>query len=466
MADPIQGTDQGETISAFDPTGVIVYGHGGDDIINTGDGDDEVYGGSGDDWISLRQGNNIAFGDSGNDEIRGGAARDILFGGDGDDRLMGGVGGGDDDLYGGDGNDRLSGTMGNDRIWGGPGDDTIFGGTQGNDILYGDAGDDTIWGGGRQLPSLQHIYGGDGKDHLIGDDGDDVIFGGADGDLVWGSHHRDICYGGSGRDSVHGNYGDDLLYGDSGKDKLYGAQASDVVYGGSGNDRVSGSGGKDWLYGGPGNDRVFGNKDDDVLAPGTGRDRVDGHSGVNTLSYEDVNASVRISIPNKKYKGEAGNDDIRNVDNLIGSQKGDELKPTKDGYAYGEGGSDVIKSAGSSKMRGDEGNDRLVGGKNKDIFWLQDPDEFGADTIVRFQSKDKLRLDGSDFGFGGSLSGDELVNRDSGHAPSGSDAQLIYDQDSKTLWFDSDGIGSDGAVQVAKFKGGPGSLSGNDFDII
>ena len=88
--------------------------------------------------------------------------------------------------------------------------------------------------------------------------------------------------------------------------------------------------------------------------------------------------------------------------------------------------------------------------------------------MAKFDSgKDKLRLDGSDFGLGGSLSARanwSIVT--AAMLPSGSEAQLIYDKDSKTLWFDSDGTGSDGAVQVAKFKGGPGSLAVNDFDII
>ena len=47
-----------------------------------------------------------------------------------------------------------------------------------------------------------------------------------------------------------------------------------------------------------------------------------------------------------------------------------------------------------------------------------------------------------------------------------SGAQLIYDRNDKTLWFDADGIGAGGAVEVAKFKGGPSSLSPGDFDII
>jgi len=67
---------------------------------------------------------------------------------------------------------------------------------------------------------------------------------------------------------------------------------------------------------------------------------------------------------------------------------------------------------------------------------------------------------------GDSLTGDELVNRENGHDSSGTGAQLIYDKSSKTLWVDADGAGPQGAVEVAKFKGGPGSLSASDFDIV
>ena len=68
-----------------------------------------------------------------------------LDGGPGNDTLYGGPGGGDDVLAGGTGNDQLVGGQGADTLIGGPGDDSLAGGT-GNDIFVFGPGDgaDTV----------------------------------------------------------------------------------------------------------------------------------------------------------------------------------------------------------------------------------------------------------------------------------------------------------------------------------
>jgi Ca2+-binding RTX toxin-like protein len=119
-------------------------------------------------------------------------------------------------------------------------------------------------------------------------------------------------------------------------------------------------------------------------------------------------------------------------------------------------------------MRGDEGSDRLYGDNHrKDVFWLQDLDATG-DQLYKFKSgQDKLRIDGSDFGIGGSLDGSELVNDSNGHDATEAKAQLIYDQASSSLWLDADGTGGQAGIRIASFnKGAPGSLSTGDFDVV
>lgn len=59
------------------------------------------------------------------------------------------------------------------HIFGGSGDDTVWG-MYGNNILYGGAGNDTIYGGvGNDV-----LVGGSGDDYLEGDDGNDILLGG------------------------------------------------------------------------------------------------------------------------------------------------------------------------------------------------------------------------------------------------------------------------------------------------
>jgi Ca2+-binding RTX toxin-like protein len=84
-------------------------------------------------------------GTSGSDALTTGSGNDTINGNQGDDVIVGG--GGDDVLNGGTGNDALYGLEGNDSIKGDEGNDYLEGGT-GNDTLEGGGGIDTINPGG------------------------------------------------------------------------------------------------------------------------------------------------------------------------------------------------------------------------------------------------------------------------------------------------------------------------------
>jgi ELWxxDGT repeat protein len=88
-------------------------------------------------------------------------------------------------VYGGGGNDILYGSRAADRLNGGDGDDWISGGA-GRDVIYGEFGDD-------------RLFGGDGIDFLCGEFGNDTIRGGEGIDRI----ARLI-----GLDDVKGNAGD------------------------------------------------------------------------------------------------------------------------------------------------------------------------------------------------------------------------------------------------------------------
>lgn len=83
--------------------------------------------------------------------------------------------GGDDTLYADDTYYFFDG----DSLYGGPGNDTLYGGYA-RDSLYGGPGNDTIYGGG----SIDVIVGGPGHDHISGGGGNDVI-GAQDGERDW-----------------------------------------------------------------------------------------------------------------------------------------------------------------------------------------------------------------------------------------------------------------------------------------
>jgi Ca2+-binding RTX toxin-like protein len=135
----------------------IIYGLGGDDVINL---EGRFLGNP------LLRGTDEAYGGDGNDKIFGSSSRDILDGGDGLDQVYGG--GGNDDIYGGADTDWLLGEDGNDDLFGGDGCDQLYGGEDHDEL-----------------------YGGELSDWLDGGSGDDVLMGGEDADHLTGGSDLD-----------------------------------------------------------------------------------------------------------------------------------------------------------------------------------------------------------------------------------------------------------------------------------
>ncbi len=127
-------------------------------------------------------------------------------------------------IFGGGGDDTLFGTAGSDFISGGAGDDILVD-NYGTNELRGGAGDDEISVGDRSMNS-----------RLKGGAGDDVLTSGAGDDTLWGK---------SGHDTLMGGRGDDVLYGNRGRDVLMGGEGADVIDGGRGSDTLTGGWGRD-----------------------------------------------------------------------------------------------------------------------------------------------------------------------------------------------------------------------------
>ncbi|MEX2187238.1 MAG: LamG-like jellyroll fold domain-containing protein [Pirellulales bacterium] len=186
--------------------------------------------------------------DDGMDTLTGDDGTDWLFGGGNSDRLFGGVG--HDYVDAGAGNDaNVSGGAGDDVVRGGKGNDSLRG-DAGIDQLYGDEGDDDLRGdaGGPIDSAGQRLWGGPGDDTLH----------------AWSSNVASENTNRAG-DELRGEAGDDLLYGAARNDSLLGGTGRDQLYGGDGNDQLWGGGGRDWLEGQNGIDALFGGGDIDLL---------------------------------------------------------------------------------------------------------------------------------------------------------------------------------------------------------
>ncbi|WP_419342739.1 retention module-containing protein [Achromobacter sp. PD1] len=146
------------------------------------------------------------------------------------------------------------------------GHDTVYGG-DGNDIIFGDAinTDHLAWAGN---PAGSHNGGGldSLKDYLTAVDGvaptNERIY-----EFIKQNPGQFDAAGDTrgGNDELHGGKGDDIIYGQGGNDVLWGDDGNDKLYGGTGNDELHGGAGNDILVGGKGNDTMWGDGGSDTF---------------------------------------------------------------------------------------------------------------------------------------------------------------------------------------------------------
>ena len=349
----------------FSEAAVTADGGAGNDLLTGSDHADVLTGGAGEDLLDGRAGPDTLSGGADRDTasyaarldapspgagvtVNRGPAADDGFADEGDlvdDDI--------EDLVGSPGDDELTALPQGSRLAGGPGNDTLHGGT-GPDLLAGDTGND-------------QLRGADGSDVLVGGGGDDRSDGGDGGDLLDergpGSTGADVLDGGDGEDrltyadrlqgvTVTVGSGDD----DGEKDEHDSVDASvEGVVGGTGDDVLIGSAGRDTLEGGDGDDTLDGGLAPDLLLGGNGSD---------TVSYAGRPRRVIASLA-RGEAGEAGEPDrLRDAENLVGGDAGDELTGSaQDNRIDGGGGDDTIRPG--------LGGDRIDGGGGSDTLGLE-----------------------------------------------------------------------------------------------
>lgn len=500
------------------------------DVLNGTKEKDKVVGLAGDDKLAGLAGNDRLIAGDGNDRLAGGGGRDRISGGIGDDILKGGGGNdvieggdGDDSAFGGAGDDVILAGTGNDVFNGGAGSDWVsYAGSSSNihiDLAHnatqlGAAGDtligieniqgtfsaDYMAGGGED----NHFAGGDGKDSLMGRGGKNILDGGGNDDFLYGGEGVDSFLGGSGNDTVsyafattgvvvhlasgftngaaQGDSFDSIetIAGTELADVLHGDGSANVLIGQGGADVLAGLGGRDTLRAGQGSDIVNGGDGDDRIVAGEAdavSDTFIGGNGDDWVDYTGASAGVTVSLKTGAASGHAAGDSFNGIENIAGSRFGDSLQAAQNGRAYGNGGDDIVLDAGGTEyLRGGEGNDiltdQLAAGFDDgltDVFFLEPG--MGSDTVFGFdQGQDVFWLWDDQFRAldadqNGVLAVGSLINSTAPVATMNF-AQLIYESDTRVLWYDQDGVGGAAAVEVASIAGGPSSLSRSDFLVV
>lgn len=176
----------------------------------------------------------------------------------------------------------------------------------------------------------------------------------------------------------------------SGNDTLTGGGLADVLMGFDGDDTVNGNGGNDTLYGYDGKDWFIG---------GAGGDRIDGGNGSDTASYVTSQRGVIASLANVSANTtDAAGDTYYSIENLIGTNYGDQLygNSAGNGLTGGNGNDSVAAGDGNDAIYGGAGADRLWGQGGADRFLFKSVAESSGtlvDTIFDFVPSSGDRID-------------------------------------------------------------------------
>jgi Ca2+-binding RTX toxin-like protein len=179
------------------------------------------------------------------------------------------------------------------------------------------------------------------------------------------------------------------LRGDAEGDRLFGIEDID----GSGfNDTLRGNGHANILSGG--------NLADTLEGRG-GADRLEGGAGIDTASYESSALRVAVMLDDPALgqasialEGDAEDDVLISIENLIGSNQGDELfGNSTDNEINGRNGADwIFGLGGRDTLRGGDGNDTIEGSEGNDTV----DGGFGNDTLSGDENTDTVSFESWD----------------------------------------------------------------------
>jgi Ca2+-binding RTX toxin-like protein len=203
---------------------------------------------------------------------------------------------------------------------------------------------------------------------------------------------------------------------------------------------------------------IRGNFGDNRIDGGAGDDEMSGLAGNDLYFVDNANDSV-VEL------GGYGLDEVRTSVSwtLTAGADVENLRTTDDdgmaaiGLTGNASGNVVRANNGNNVINGGDGNDELTGRGGQDSFLFDTPLDaaFNVDVIADFvEADDTILLDQDIFSSSlglGNISAGELVI---GTAALEANDRIIYDSNTGALFYDSDGIGGNAAVQFAALSPG------------
>jgi len=245
------------------------------------------------------------------------------------------------------------------------------------------------------------------------------------------------------------------IVGTAGDDHIDGTAGDDVIVALGGDDNILGKDGNDTICAGPGDDSIKGGAGDDLIIGGDGSD---------TVSYAGAPAGVTVDLMAGTATGGEGTDELRRIQNVIGSAHDDTLLGTPGrNTIFGLEGDDVLRGRdGQDELRGGSGNDDLAGGGGDDVV------DGGKDVdLANFASSPAPMWINLAAGVAIGEGADVLISiRDVMGSPH--DDEIHGDERNNVLW----GLGGDDELRGKEGKdvhrGGAGTdfaNGGSEFDI-
>ena len=201
------------------------------------------------------------------------------------------------------------------------------------------------------LPGLgpDTIFAGAGSDFIRTSTlGGSLIFGQDDNDTIISQGPNDTIYGGPGEDSIRSQRSPALLFGNDGNDTIV-AEARATVYGGAGDDFLQGTVEANLIFGNEGADTILGGAQR--------RDSLYGGKGNDSIGFFIAGGgnNLGLSLSGTGFGGNEGSNYLRGDDGddlVVGINQRDTL--------FGGKGNDTLRAVGSNTyLDGGIGNDTL-----------------------------------------------------------------------------------------------------------